>query len=174
MPKWGPKKQITMSDPFVHDDDLVVAALRQNWDHARHVEQQRLSVLAIYVALAVALGFVSVHPGDPYLRLGATFVALCQTLIVWGITRKLGQAFANQVWHADRCARHLAIQSLDEQNQYIALHGYLGFPRKPPGIAGVLLTVRLMFNVLYGTAAVAWLILFVYLAFRQFMPAPVL
>jgi len=119
-------------------------------------------------------GFVSVHPGDPYLRLGATFVALCQTLIVWGITRKLGQAFANQVWHADRCARHLAIQSLDEQNQYIALHGYLGFPRKPPGIAGVLLTVRLMFNVLYGTAAVAWLILFVYLAFRQFMPAPVL
>jgi hypothetical protein len=163
-----------MSDPFVHDDDLVAGALRLNWDHARHLERQRLSLLAIYVALAVALGFVSVHPGDPFLRVGAAFLALCLTPIVWGITRKLGDAFANQVRHADRCARRLAIQSLDDQNQYIALHGYLGFPRKPPTFAGMLLTVRLMFNLFYGTAAIAWLILFGYLAFRQLAPAAVL
>lgn len=163
-----------MSDQFVHDDNLVATALRQNWDHARHVERQRLSVLAIYTALAVALGFVGVHPGDPFLRVGSAFLALCLTLILWGITRKLGQAFANQVWHADRCARRLAIQSLDEQNQYIALHGYLGFPRKPPSIAGMLLTVRLMFNVFYGTAAVAWLMLLGYLAYRQLIPPIVL
>jgi len=163
-----------MSDPFVHDDDLVVAALRQNWDHARHIESQRLWLLAIYVAIAAALGFVAVHPGDPFLRVGATFLALCVTAIVWGVTFKLGLAFANQVWHADRCARRLAIQSLDEENRYIALHGYLGFPRKPPSIAGMLLTVRLMFNVFYGTVAAAWVILLGYLIFRYLVPAAVL
>ena len=103
----GGKDEITMSDPFIHDDNLVAAALRQNWDHARHVETQRLYLLAIYVAIAAALGYVAIHGGDPYLRLGATFLALCVTLIVWGIARKLGRAFANQVRHADRCARRL-------------------------------------------------------------------
>jgi hypothetical protein len=171
----GGNDKIAMSDPFIHDDTLVAAALRQNWDHARHVERQRLYLLAIYVAMAAALGSVSVHGGDPYLRVGATFLALCATLIAWGISHKLGQAFANQVWHADRCARRLAIQSLDGgSNEYIALHGYIGFPRKPVTIAGLPQTVRLLFDLLYGTFTVAWAILLAYMAFRQFWPAPVL
>ena len=94
------------------------------------------------------------------------------TLIVWGIARKLGRAFANQVRHADRCARRLAIQNAN--NEYIALHGYIGFPRKPASFAGMLLTVRLMFDAFYGTVALAWLILLGYLAFRLLVPAPVL
>ena len=170
-PNIGAKHKITMSDPFIHDDNLVAAALRQNWDHARHVETQRLYLLAIYVAVAAALGYVAVHGGDPYLRLGATFLALSATVIVWGITHKLGQAFANQVRHADRCARRLAIQSLDGNNEYIALHGYIGFPRKPAGLAGLSFTVRLMFDAFYGTVAVAWVTLLGYLAFRFFVPA---
>ena len=167
----GAKKQNTMSDQFVHDDNIVAGALRLNWDHARHVEKQRLHLLAIYVAIAAALGFVALHPGDPILRVGAALVALCLTLIVWAITYKLNNAFANQIWHADRCARRLAIQSLDGNNEYIALHGYVGFPRKPPAIAGVLLTVRLMFNVLYGTFAGTWTVLLGYLIFRLVAPA---
>jgi hypothetical protein len=170
----GSKHKITMSEPFVHDDNLVAAALRQNWDHARHVETQRLYLLAIYVAIAAALGSVAVHGGDPYLRLGTTILALCTTLIMWGIANKLGQAFANQVRHADRCARRLVVQSLDGNNEYIALHGYIGFPRKPASFARLSLTVRLMFDAFYGTVAVAWLTLLGYLAFRFLVPAPVL
>jgi hypothetical protein len=163
-----------MSDQFVHDDNLVSTALRLNWDHARHIENQRLKLLAIYTAIGVALGFASIHPGDPWVRVGATLFALCITLIIWGISHKLGRAFANQVAHADRCARRLAIQPLDGSNEYIELHGYLGFPRKPPRWAGHLLTVRLMFDVLYGTVAAIWILLLAYLLFRFLLPAPTL
>jgi hypothetical protein len=163
-----------MSDPFVHDDNLVAAARRLNWDHARHVETQRLLRLAVYSAISVALGFVSIHPGDPFLRLGAPVLGLCITPIVWAITHKLGLAFANQIRLADRCANRLAIQALDGTNEYIPLHGYVGFPRKPPQFAGKLLTVRLMFDVFYGTLAAGWLILLGYLMFHLLVPPPVL
>ena len=163
-----------MSDEYIHDDNLVVAALRLNWDHARHVEMQRLYLLAIYAVFSAALGYLALHGGDPFLRVGAILIALCVTAIIWSMTHKLGRAFATQVWHADRCARRLVIQPLDGSNEYVALHGYIGFPRKPPALAGVLLTVRLMFDLLYGTLAGAWVILFGYLLFRFVAPAAVL
>ena len=160
-----------MSDAFVHDDNLVASALRQNWEHARHIEGQRIQFMAVYVAIGFGLGFVATHPGDPFVRIGAALLAFCITLIVWAITYKLGLAFANQIRHADRCARRLAIQTLDGNNEYIALHDYIGFPRKPPAVAGVLLTVRQMFSLFYATCTLAWAVFAGYLMFLSFTPA---
>lgn len=164
-----------MSDTFVHDDNLVASALRLNWDRARHIESQRIQFMAIYAGIAVALGFAAIHPGDLLVRLGAVFLAFCVTVIVWWMTVELNKDFVNQLWHADRCARRLAVQAHDGRNEFIALHGYVGFPRKPSAPFGLVrIDMQLMLNVFYGTAALAWLVLLGYQMFRFFAPAAVL
>jgi hypothetical protein len=157
-----------MSDLYLHEENLVLQALRQNWDHARHVESQRLQSTFLYVATAFGLGFVALHPGDMVLRLGATLLGLSVTLIFWAIIHKLNGAFVVQIWYADRCARHLGIRPPDGKNDLIALHAYLGFPRKAGGQFAVLrrINVRLMYNALYGAFALSWLFLLGYLVFR--------
>jgi hypothetical protein len=160
-----------MSGDFVHDDNLVANALRLNWEHARHIESQRLQLAAIYLAMAFGLGFVALQPGDHVIRLGAVLFGLVVTLIVWAMTHKLNSAFRVQIWLADRCAKRLVVQLPDGHNEYTALHGFIGFPRRTPG-SGIMrrINVRLMFNALYATFTLGWVVLFGYLAWRMFAP----
>src|SRR5882724_10269654 len=114
-----------MTGDFVHDDNLIANALRLNWEHARHIENQRLQLAAIYLAMAFGLGFVALQPGDPFIRLGAVLLGLAITLIVWAMTHKLNSAFRIQIWLADRCAKQLVVQLPDSQDRYTALHGFI-------------------------------------------------
>lgn len=164
-----------MTDPYLHEDDLVTQALRLNWDHARHVEIQRLQLTAVYVAMAFGLGLAALHPGDPVIRIGAAVLGSCVTLICWGMTHKLNRAFVNLIEHADRCARRLGIREWDERSEheeFVALHAFLGFPRMARERVSIVRrsNVRVMFHLLYGGFALTWLILLAYLIFRIFAP----
>jgi hypothetical protein len=160
-----------MSDTFIHDDNLVTRAFRLNWERARHIEGQRIQLMAIYVAIAVAVGYVGIYAGDPLIRLGAVLLGVCMTLIGWAMTDQLNNDLINQLAHADRCARRLVVQTVDGRNEFIALHGFVGFPRKPPVLFGrVHIDMRLMFNVFYATIALAWLLQLGYLVFRMLVP----
>ena len=162
-----------MNDPW-QEDQLVAQALRMNWEHARHVEVQRFQVTATYVAIAFGLGYVSIQPGDMIVRTGASVLGVCVTLVFWGMAHKLNSAFINQIRFADLCARQLGIQDPDDGGRYIALHGYLGFPRKAPGRFGFVrrVNVHRMFNWLFALLLMGWLALAGYLLFRFVAPAP--
>src|ERR1700760_4418981 len=102
-----------MTGDFVHDDNLVANALRLNWEQARHIESQRLQLIAVYLAMALGLGYASLQAGDHVIRLGATVFGLIVTLIAWAATHKLNGAFRTQILAADRCARRLVVQLHD-------------------------------------------------------------
>jgi hypothetical protein len=164
-----------MSDAFIYDDNLVTTAFRLNWDRARHIEIQRIRLLAVYVAIAIAVGFVGIHPGDPFVRLGALVLGFCVTVIISTMTNQLSNDLVNQLAHADRCARRLVVQTVDGRNEFIALHGFVGFPRKPFVLFGLVhFDMRLTFNVFYATIALAWLLQLGYLVFRMLVPGAVL
>jgi hypothetical protein len=164
-----------MSDAFIHDDNLVTRAFRLNWERARHIEAQRVQLMAVYTAIAIAIGYVGIHPGDPLVRFGALVLGFCMTLIAWAMTNQLNSDLVNQLAHADRCARRLVVQTVDGRNEFIALHGFIGFPRKPAVLFGLVnVDIRLMFNVFYAAIALAWLLQLGYLVFRMLVPGVVL
>lgn len=145
-----------------------------NWDHARHVEVQRLQSTALYLVAALGLGFAAIQPGDPFVKIAASALGLSITLFFWAMTHKLNSAFTNQIWYADRCARRLGIASSDGHHELVAIYAFLGFPRKAPGPYAFIrqINVRLMFHFLYCSFALGWLFLFAYLIVRNAWPQP--
>jgi hypothetical protein len=158
-----------MSDPYFHDDRLLVQVLRMNWEHARYVETQRLYLTVVYAALAAGIAYEALYSGDPVVKIAASAFGLATTLIFWGMIRKLSSEFVNQIAHADRCARQLMVQ-VEGGRGPIPLHAFLGFPRKairPFAVLGAI-NVGLMFRVLFGTFTLAWVFLLGYRIFRIF------
>jgi hypothetical protein len=141
------------------EDDLLIRALGMNWEHARHVENQRLQVLAVNVALGIALGYVAIYAGNLTLRVLASFLGFSSTLLFWGVTHKLNAAFSIQVLHAYRCARALAIQDNRSRDGFVGLDRYLGFPRKKRVAFIGVINVRTMFQLFYGVLTLSWLFL---------------
>jgi hypothetical protein len=164
-----------MSDPYFHDDRVIVQLLRMNWEHARYVETQRLHLTVVYAALAAGVAYEALYSGDPVVKIAAAVFGLAVTLIFWGMIRKLSSEFVNQIAHADRCARQLMVQ-VEGGRGPIPIHAFLGFPRKairPFAVLGAL-NVRLMFRVLFATFTLAWMFLLGYRIFRIFVPELVL
>ena len=165
-----------MSDPYQHDDDLILEALRLNLRRAEHIELFRMKLTALYSAIALVIGYLALHSGDPPLGLGAAVVGLLVTMVFWGIIHKLNGAFVNQIVHADRCGQRLAVRSFDNRDDYIALKNFIGLPRRATGPIDLIrnITVRQMYNLLYALMSLSWLALGGYLAFRLFQPGPML
>lgn len=161
-----------MTDPYHYDDQFLVQALRMNWEHARHIETQRLYCLAVYVTTAAGLAFGALTSGDYYVKLGASVCGLMLTFPFWGLTHKFNNAIRIQISRADDCARRLILQTADKRGP-IPLHAFLGFPRKlrPPFS---MINVRRMFEVVYGTCATGWLLFCCYLVFRLVVPTMIL
>ena len=153
-----------MTDSALDDDELVARALRMNWEHARHIEAQRLQLLAVHVAITLGLGYAAIYTGAPAVRVLAAELGFCLTLFCWGITHKLNSAFVFQIWQADRCARRLAVRDASRHDGFDGLHSLLGFPRKAPGPR--FLNVRTMFHFIYFAFALNWVLLLAYAVFR--------
>jgi hypothetical protein len=149
-----------MSDP---GDDLVLQALKMNWDHARHIETQRMGALAIYMVMALGIGYGAIFAGAPAVRCLASELGLVTTLLFWGMTRKLNRAFRNQLIHAARGAQHLGDRVLRKDE---SLFDFLAFPTKPA--RGLLEQVRvgLMFHFIYAVFALNWVMLLGYSVLR--------
>ena len=149
------------------NNDLIVQALKSNLTHARHVEQQRLQALAIYVAMALGLGYAAIYAATPAVRILASELGLCLTLAFWGMAFKLNAAFTRQISHAARCAELLAI---DVQPDVRDLFDLIGFPRSASASPLGQITVRLMFHMIYAAFVLNWLLLLGYSVLRVVLP----
>jgi hypothetical protein len=153
-----------MTDP---GDDLIVRSLQMNWDHARHIEAQRMGALATYVVMALGLGYAAIFAEPGAVRWLASELGLCATLVFWGVTHKLNRAFRNQLMHAARGAQRLTAGALRPGESLI---DFLAFPSRPSrGVFGQI-RVGLMFHFIYAVFALNWALLLGYMALRLFMP----
>ncbi len=152
-------------------DALIVQALKSNLAHARHVERQRLQALAIYVAIALGLGYASIYAVTPAVRILAAELGLCLTLAFWGMAFKLNAAFVRHIASAARCSELLVI---DGHPGVRDLFDLMGFPRRASASRLRQITVRLMIHLIYAAFALNWLFLLGYSVLRLFVPETVL
>lgn len=153
-----------MTDP---DDELIAQALKMNWEHARHIEAQRMAALAIYVLIALGVGYGAIFAGAPAVRCLAAELGLCVTLVFWGMTHKLNRAFRNQLLHAARGAQRLTGRALRPGESLI---DFLAFPSKPGGGLFSQFRVGLMFHFVYAAFTLNWTLLLAYSVLRLFFP----
>jgi hypothetical protein len=153
-----------MSDP---GDELVVQALKMNWDHARHIEAQRMGALAIYGVMTLGIGYAAIYAGAPAVRCLAAELGLVVTLVFWGMTQKLNRAFRNQLVHAARSAQHLSARLL---RQGESLFDLLAFPRRAARGPLGQISVGLMFHLVYAVFALNWALLLAYTVLRLIVP----
>lgn len=128
-----------------------------NWEHARHVEKQRNTLVLAYTGGMLAAGALALEKDAPFLVFGACFAGLFITLICAGMTHKWNIAFVNQIQKADLCARTLAMsqKNINSESPY-SLHGFIGFPKRDTKLWW--LNNRLMFGLIYGFTALFWLV----------------
>jgi hypothetical protein len=153
-----------MNDPA---DDLVAQALKMNWDHARHIEAQRMRSLAIYVLAALGIGYAALYAGAPAVRCLATELGLILTLAFWGMTYKLNREFRNQLIHAARSAQRLTGSVLPQGENLV---DFLAFPYPPGGRLFDQIRVGVMFHLIYAAFALNWILLLAYTVLRLFIP----
>jgi hypothetical protein len=153
-----------MTDP---GDDLIARSLKMNWDHARHIEAQRMGALAIYVVMALGVGYGAVFAGVPAVRCLAAELGLCLTLLFWGMTLKLNRAFRNQLMHAARCAQRLTGRALRPGENLV---DFIAFPIRPQGRLFGQIRVGLMFHFIYAVFALNWILLLGYSVLRLIIP----
>lgn len=150
-------------------DALIVEALKSNLALARHVERQRLQVLAIYVAVTLGLGYGAIYAVTPAIRVLAAELGLCLALAFWGLTYKLNAAFARQIAYAARCSELLVI---DGHSGLHDLFDLIGFPRSAPASRLQQISARLMFHIIYAAFALNWFLLLGYSLLRLAIPEP--
>jgi hypothetical protein len=148
-------------------DEIIVHALKFNLTHARHVERQLLQGLAIYVAIALGLGYAAIYATTPAVRILASELGFCLTLAFWGMAFKLSAAFARQISHAARCAELLVIDMHSSERDLFDL---IGFPRSASASPLGKITVRLMIHLIYAVFALNWLLFLGYSVLRLAIP----
>ena len=150
------------------DKDMILEALKLNWDHARHVENQRARLAAIYLAVVGAGVAAAVKiPLVGRQRFWALVAGLLFCLICWCMTYKWNLEFGSLIDKAEKCAKTLQVTGSDGERA--KLYSYIGFPTQltdsPPQEKHSLLkyvTVRRMFHLFYFLSAVIWLVLLYY------------
>ena len=146
-----------LSAPGVAGDLLLLEALKLNWEHARHVEKQRNTLVIAYAGAMLAAGAVALSRDAQIPREAACLAGFLITVLCWGMTYKWNLAFDNQIRKADLCARSLSLLETSlAGSQLHILHSYIGFPIRDKRLPT--LNVKLMFNFLYGLATIAWLL----------------
>jgi hypothetical protein len=144
-------------------DDLIVPVLQMNWEHARHIEVQRMAALAVYVVAALGIAYGAIFAAAPAVRCLLAELGICLTLVFWGMTHKLNRAFRNQLLHAARSAQRLTDRALRPGESLVDL---LAFPRRPD--RGLLGRIRVgpMLHLLYAAFALNWCLLLAYSVLR--------
>jgi hypothetical protein len=146
----------------MEDEEKLLEALKSNWQHARHVETLRSQFAGGYVAIASAiLLYVFRYVGEFSSVIGA-FTGFFLTLVCWGMTHKWNLSFVNQIKKADICAHSLKFKSPINGNE--DMHAVMGFPIRDRILKK--LSVRLMFNLLYFSFTIVWLVIIRYVIIR--------
>jgi hypothetical protein len=140
------------------DDDLIVEALKIDWDHARHVETQRLRLVTVYIIAVLGAGLAAMKSDMPWIQGLASIVGLLISAFCWAMTHKWNAEFVNQIKSAELCARRLKVTSLASPEETEELFSYIGFPKPDPFLPKVI-NVRRMFNWFYAVFIVVWLII---------------
>lgn len=115
-----------------------MAALQQNWDHARHVELARDRWLALFsAALAAILTFVLKQEAG-FSDMLATYwpLALLVTIIavlLYPTILKTNLEFANHVSAAQWISERLALNTYDKHDA-TRFVGYMALPIPPPAV----------------------------------------
>ncbi|MCX5874823.1 MAG: hypothetical protein NT087_00720, partial [Deltaproteobacteria bacterium] len=139
--------------------ELLVEALKLNWQHARHIEIQRIALNLAYIGLMAAFAaFVLDKDLKPVSTLIVIHVAVFLTFLCWGMTSKWNLAFQKQIQKADACARTL--QMSGNQNNILSLHEFVGFPAPDKSLTR--LTVRGMFSILHWGIFSIWIIIAIF------------
>jgi hypothetical protein len=150
------------------DDDLIAQSLKMNWEHARHVEAQRMGALAIHVVMALGLGYAAIFAEPSAVRWLASELGFCATLVFWGITHKQNRAFRNQLVHAARAAQRVTTGGTLRPGE--SLIDFLAFPGRPSRELFGQIRVGMMFHFIYATFALNWALLLGYMGLRLFIP----
>ena len=147
------------------DDDLMLDALKLNWEHARHLEGQRLQMTVVYIA-TLGAGVTLVADQQGATRALASSAGLLLTMFCWGMIDKWNLEVVNQIRTADKCARWLKVASQTTPGDTDELHAYIGFPVRRKRRLLAKLNVRLMFTLLFIVSTVIWLVLLVSCCFE--------
>ncbi|NQU06843.1 MAG: hypothetical protein HQ568_12170 [Calditrichaeota bacterium] len=139
------------------EDNLIVEALKLNWEHARHIEAQRLRLFTAYILIMFGVGLTLLKGDLEFLRYISPILGISITLFCWIMTRKWNKEFVNQIKKADICAKKLNICSDDNSDSN--LHNYIGFPIKRVGL-DKLLNVRHSFTLIYLLFFIIWIFIF--------------
>lgn len=99
-------------------DEALIAAFNQNWQHARHSENQRFLFASVYAAIvAGSLAVVDKSSPTDIITLGIFLLALTVPGIV--VTIKTGLVFHHFKAHAQRISRELAIEKAVADSLYL-------------------------------------------------------
>lgn len=137
---------------------LLIEALKLNWEHARHVEAQRIRLTTMYIVAVLGVGLAALKSEILWIQLMASILGLVTSIFCWAMTHKWNVEFVNQIKSADKCARELKILIGRNSGSYKVLHEYIGFP-KPTSILPKVINVRCMFNLFYISFILVWLII---------------
>jgi hypothetical protein len=140
------------------DDDLIVEALKIDWDHARHVEVQRLRLVTVYIIVVFGTGLAAMKSNIPWIQGLASILGLLVSVFCWAMTHKWNAEFVNQIKSAERCARRLKVTSLVSPEEIEELYSYIGFPKPDPFLPKII-NVRRIFSWFYVVFTIVWLII---------------
>lgn len=127
-------------------EDALIAALHENWDHARHIESQRTSMANIYFLVisglvAVLLSILKFFP-ENINSLGILFIGLCLLYIgafsfgFYCIFIKHDIEFGNHIAHISWIAQKLKLNRYENIGDSGAINdeyrGYMGLPLNIP------------------------------------------
>jgi hypothetical protein len=153
------------------EDNLIVEALKIDWDHARHVETQRLSLATVYILAVLGAGFAALSSDIFWVRILGSFLGLFISIFCWAMTHKWNAEFVNQIQSADKCAKRLKVNSESSQGKEV-LHSYIGFP-KPDPLLPKAINVRRMFDWFYRVFIIVWLLIIFNVIFVKDVPKDV-
>ncbi len=91
-----PKKQL--------DDDILIELLLTNLEHARHVENERLSFNSIYIAVVAGFFALAFDFGNPLLTMFFIGILLIISLIGFLFTKRWSDVFAGHTEKAKQIA----------------------------------------------------------------------
>lgn len=125
-------------------DREVLECLKENWQHARHVENERLSFTQFYAMIVGAVATILVQWSDrgPVLVLALAAFLLLLSILGLLLTQKWGQTFDKHMERGRLAAERLGVVD------------YMAFPGQPGQYSGLGRILRTKYLFCYFYAAV--------------------
>ncbi len=100
-----------------NENEFLIACMSENLEHARHVENERLTFNSIYMAMvAGVLAFVYSLDAPKGFAIGITALMIVLGLLAIMLTMRWDQTFDQHIEYAKHCYRVLHIRNFPEFN----------------------------------------------------------